>query len=78
MAWTTGSQIFGQIIESLVDSDISYDDRKIVYEIVLEVFEDFDARDLEECLDLDKAFDEVWNEKYPPEIEADEEHDDYE
>lgn len=71
-SWTTGSQILGQIIENLVDSDVSYDDRKIVYEILLEVFEDFDAKNLDECLDNDKAWDEVWNEKYPPEMEDEE------
>lgn len=69
MAFTNGSQIFGQVVEQLVDSDVSYDDRKIVYEILLEVFEDFDAKNLEECLDIDKAFDEIWNEKYPPDVE---------
>lgn len=69
MGWQQGPQILDQIIENLVDSDVSYDDRKIVYEILLEVFEDFDAKNLDECLDLDKAFDEVWNEKYPPEVE---------
>jgi hypothetical protein len=72
MAWNTGSQILDQIIEQLVDSEVSYDDRKIVYEILLEVFEDFDAKNLEECLDNDKAWDEVWNEKYPPELEDEE------
>ena len=66
---TTGSQILDQIIEKLVDSDLPYDERKIVYEVLLEVFEDFDAKNLDECLENDKAFDEVWNEKYPPEIE---------
>jgi len=69
MAFSNGFQILDQIIENLVDSDVSYDDRKIVYEILLEVFEDFDAKNLEECLDMDKAWDEVWNEKYPPEVE---------
>ena len=69
MAWNTGSQIFGQFIENLIDSDVSYDDRKIVYEVLLEVFEDFEAKNLDECLDIDKAFDEVWNEKYPPDVE---------
>ena len=68
-SWTTSSQILDQIIENLVDSDVSYDDRKVVYEVLLEVFEDFDAKNLDECLDLDKAFDEVWNERYLPEIE---------
>ena len=65
----TGSQVLDQIIEKLVDSDISYDERKIVYEILLEVFEDFEAKNLDQCLENDKAFDEVWNEKYPPEID---------
>ena len=69
MAWNTGSQILGQILENLSDGEISYDDRKIVYEVLLEVFEDFDAKNLSECVDIDSAFDEVWNEKYPPEIE---------
>ena len=72
MDLTTGSQILDQIIEKLVDREVSYDDRKIVYEILLEVFEDFDAKNLEECLDNDKAWDEVWNEKYPPEMEDEE------
>ena len=66
---TTGSQVLDQIIEKLVDSDISYDERKIVYEILLEVFEDFEAKNLDQCLENDKAFDEAYNEKYPPEIE---------
>jgi hypothetical protein len=73
MAWNTGSQILGQILESLSESDISYDERKIVYEVLLEVFEDFDAKNLSECVDIDSAFDEIWNEKYPPEIEEYEE-----
>lgn len=70
---TTGSQVLGQILENLTDSDVSYDDRKIVYDVLLEVFEDFGAKNLQECMDIDSAFDEVWNEKYPPEIEEFEE-----
>ena len=70
---TTGSQVLDQIIEKLVDSDLPYDERKIVYEVLLEVFEDFEAKNLDECLENDKAFDEVWNEKYPPDIEEYEE-----
>ena len=69
----TGSQVLDQIIEKLVDIDLPYDERKVVYEILLEVFEDFDAKNLDQCLENDKAFDEVWNEKYPPEMEGDEE-----
>lgn len=74
MAWNTGSQILGQFIELLYDSDVSHDDRTVVYGSLLEVFEDFDAKDLDECLDIDPAFDEVWNEKYPPELEDEEDY----
>ena len=68
-----GAQVLGQILERLTEEDISYDDRKAMYEVLLEVFEDFEAKNLEECLDIDPAFDEVWKEKYPPEIEEYEE-----
>ena len=64
-----GSQVLNQICENLVDGDVSYDDRKLVYEVLLDIFEDFGAKNLDECLDIDPAFDEIWNEKYPPEIE---------
>ena len=64
-----GTQVLGQILERLSEGDVSYDDRKEVYTVLLEVFEDFDAKNLDECLDNDKAFDEVWNEKYPPELD---------
>ena len=68
-----GTQVLGQIIESLENSEVAYEDRELVYEILLEVFEEFEAKNLEECLDIDPAFDKVWNEKYPPEIEEYEE-----
>ena len=64
-----GTQVLDQIIEKLVDSDLPYDERKLVYEVLLDVFEEFDAKNLDQCLDNDKAFDEIWNEKYPPEID---------
>lgn len=64
--------ILGQIIEKLSDSDLSYDDRMLVYENILEVFEDFEVSNIEECLDIDRAFDVVWYEKYP-ELESNDE-----
>lgn len=68
----SNSAIFGQIIEKLSDSEVSYDDRLLVYELMLEVLEDFEVKNLDECLDIDRAFDEVWYEKYP-ELEGEEE-----
>ena len=57
--------IFGQFIEGLAESDVSSDDRQLVYEILLEVLEEFDVRGMETYIDLDFAFEEAWNEKYP-------------
>lgn len=61
----SNTAILGQIIEKLSDSDVAYDDRMLVYEQILEVYEDFDVKNIDECLDIDRAFDEVWYEKYP-------------
>ena len=61
--------IFGQLIEQLSESDIDADNRQAMYEILLDVLEEFEVKGIEGYLDIDPAFDEVWNEKYPPEIE---------
>ena len=61
--------IFGQFIEQLSESDLNSGEREIVYAVLLEILEEFDIKGMEGYLDIDPAFDEVWNEKYPPEIE---------
>ena len=61
--------IFGQFIERLSESELGADEREETYRILLEVLEEFDIKGMEGYLDIDPAFDEVWNEKYPPEIE---------
>ena len=61
--------IFGQFIEQLSESDLDIENRQIVYETLLEVLEEFEIKGINGYLDIDPAFDEVWNEKYPPEIE---------
>lgn len=66
----TSLSIFCQFIEKLVDSELSYDDRAIVYQSLIDVLEDFDVKNIEECLDIDRAFDTIWYEKYP-ELEND-------
>lgn len=62
--------IFGQFIERMVESDISILEREDVYTILLDVLEDFDIKGMEGYLDIDPAFDQVWNEKYPSELET--------
>lgn len=61
--------IFGRLIEQLSESDINILEREEVYSILLDVLEEFEIKGMESYLDIDPAFDEVWNEKYPPEIE---------
>jgi hypothetical protein len=61
--------IFGQFIEQLVESDVGILEREQVYRVLLEVLEEFDIKGMDGYLDIDPAFDEVFNEKFPPEIE---------
>jgi len=61
--------IFGHFIELISESDLSPDVREETYRILLEVLEEFNIKGIEGYLDIDPAFDEMWNERYPPEIE---------
>lgn len=61
--------IFGRFIEQLSETDINILEREEVYSVLLDVLEEFEIKGMESYLDIDPAFDEVWNEKYPPEIE---------
>lgn len=65
--------IFGQFIEQLSESELGTDEREEVYRILLEVLEEFNIKGMDGYLNIDSAFDEVWNERYPPEIEEYEE-----
>ena len=64
--------IFGQLIERLEESEVSPDDRKEVYEIMLDILEEFDVKGVNSYLNIDPSFDEVYNERYP-EIDDEEE-----
>jgi hypothetical protein len=61
--------IFGRLIEQLSESELGTEDREETYRILLEVLDEFDVKGLDGYLNIDPAFDEVWNEKYPPELE---------
>lgn len=61
--------IFGHFIEQLSESDLRSNEREETYRVLLEVLEEFEIKGMDGYLDIDPAFDEVWNEKYPPEIE---------
>ena len=61
--------IFGQFIEQLVESDVGVLEREETYRVLLEVLEEFEVKGMEGYLNIDPAFDEVWNDKYPPEVD---------
>ena len=61
--------IFGRLIEQLSESELGTEDREETYRILLEVLDEFDVKGVDGYLNIDPAFDEVWNEKYPPELE---------
>lgn len=61
--------IFGQVIERLSESELGISEREEFYKVLLEILEDFEIKGMDGYLDIDPAFDEVWNEKYPPDIE---------
>lgn len=61
--------IFGHFIEQLSESDLGTTEREEVYRILLDVLEEFEIKGIEGYLDIDSAFDEVWNDKYPPDVE---------
>ena len=65
--------IFGHFIEQLYESELGHGDREETYRVLLEVLDEFEIKGVEGYLNIDPAFDEVWNDKYPPDIEEYEE-----
>ena len=61
--------IFGQFIETYSESEVGILEREETYRVLLEVLEEFEIKGMETYLNIDPAFDEVFNEKYPPQIE---------
>jgi hypothetical protein len=76
MGWASGSGLFSNLIETLKDNVKEHETRKIIYEEFIALFEDADCDTLDECVGIDTAFDEVWEELYPgSSFEADDEDD---
>lgn len=65
MGWNTGSYLFNNIIEALLDSGIDEDARESVYRALIPQFEDMDCDTMDECVGNDKIFDKVYKELNP-------------
>lgn len=68
MGWASGSGLFSDIIEAVVDSGLDETTRRELYERFIEIFEGEDCDTLYECVGQDKAFDEVFNARYPDDV----------
>jgi hypothetical protein len=64
MGWSTGSDLFAEIAES-IERHVHDEQIKInIYYEIISSFEDYDADTLEECLGISDALDSVLKEVY--------------
>lgn len=60
MAWSSGTELMSNLIESVDDLVPNYDTRVELFRHMIIAFEDFDADGLEELLDESPAFKEAF------------------
>jgi hypothetical protein len=59
MSWKSGSDIFEQIIEALLDADVSKNQRIEIYQHLIETFIDHDCDTLYQLKGMDECFDQT-------------------
>ncbi len=59
MAWSTGASIFAEVAETIFRYVPDEDDRKMIYKELVELFQDYDCDNLNECANIDFILDEV-------------------
>ena len=60
MGWSSGSELFGKIIEAVQPAVPDEAAREALYLKLIPGFEDQDWDTQDECLDMDPAFDSAW------------------
>lgn len=73
MGWSSGTGLFGSVIESLKSNIKDKNTRKEIYRDLIDAFQDHDWDNLDECLGEDPAYDEIYEEIYPDHDEESEE-----
>lgn len=71
MGWASGSSLFSDIIDAVVECEIDDETRKMLYEKLIPTFEDEDCDTLDECVGKDSMFDSVFYTLYPPNTDYD-------
>jgi hypothetical protein len=65
MGWASGSGLFGNLIDIMMEHIPDKDMRVALYMDMIEAFENRDCDTLDECYGHDPAFDIAWRETYP-------------
>jgi hypothetical protein len=68
MGWSSGSGLFAEIAALIVNHVDSEETRAILYEGIVEHFEERDCDTLSECTGIDDVLDEILIEKYDLEL----------
>lgn len=69
MSWSSGSRLFANIVESIVDIVRDEDERAAIYRCMIEEFSNFDCDNLFECTGIDTVLDEILEETYGSDTE---------
>ena len=76
MGWSSGSRLFARVAE-IIESVVTVEaDRKEIYEVLIESFEEHDCDTLHECLGIDDVLDELLKEHYELELDYEDDLDD--
>jgi hypothetical protein len=67
MGWSSGSRLFSEMIEVLMNNVSESDVRAAVYDEFIDLFEYHDCDTLSECTGVDGVFDKVWLDRNPEE-----------
>lgn len=69
MSFSRGSGLFEELINILNEVEVDSDQRKQIYEYMIDVFEDYDCDTLYELMGKDKVFDSIMNERKEDDLE---------
>ena len=62
MSWSEGSRLFTRVAEIIESVVTNQSDRKEIYEMLIETFQDHDCDTLDECMGIDPILDELLDE----------------
>jgi hypothetical protein len=69
MGWSKGSDLYSELIWILMKTVPEDNVRKEIYEHMFDAFENLDWDNPDECVGPDEVFDEIYEERFPAEVE---------